>query len=249
MCNRQDADAITEVIHQDCVRRVAAAVAAARTSGSSTIDVVQTVARYVPVTLGHRYLGVPVAAQPGSFDLTPEMLTYYGTPIDGQPDTALTAGDGIIPDEQQMYLWIKAAFQHFFNNVQKDPAVQVQGLRACRQLLAYLLREIGIQRQRLLDGQPVDDTMLTRLLQFQLGRSAPSVARPPDLDPRLVSDLRIAENVMGTIVGADCRPGRGHVPGHRFAHPAAGGRVSNQRGRAAFGTAAFPKPRSWPSMS
>ncbi len=181
---------------------MAAAVAAARTTGSSTIDVVQTVARYVPVTLGHRYLGVPVAAQPGSFDLTPEMLTYYGAPIDGQPETALTAGDGIIPDEQQMYLWIKAAFQHFFNNVQKDPVVQVQGLRACRQLLAYLLREVGIQRQRLLDGQPVDDTMLTRLLQFQLGRSAPSVARPADLDPRLVSDLRIAENVMGTIVGA-----------------------------------------------
>jgi hypothetical protein len=28
------------------------------------------------------------------------------------------------------------------------------------------------------------------------------VQRPPDLDPRLVSDLRIAENIMGTIVGA-----------------------------------------------
>jgi cytochrome P450 len=44
--------------------------------------------------------------------------------------------------------------------------------------------------------------MLTRLLHFQLGRSTPFVERPPDLDPRLVSDLRIAENVMGTIVGA-----------------------------------------------
>jgi hypothetical protein len=101
-----------------------------------------------------------------------------------------------------MYLWIKAAFQHFFNNVQKDPVVQVRGTRACRQLLAYLLREIGIQRRRLLDGEPVDDTMLTRLLHFQLGRSTPGIARPNDLDPRLVSDLRIAEHVMGTIVGA-----------------------------------------------
>ena len=81
--------------------------------------------------------------------------------------------------------------------------------------------------------------MLTRLVQFQLGRSAPSVARPPDLDPRLVSDLRIAENVMGTIVGADCRSGRGDVPGHRFAHPAAGGRVSNERGRAAYRYGSF----------
>jgi hypothetical protein len=163
---------------------------------------VEAIARYVPVTVGHRYLGVPVAAQPSSFELTTEMTTYYGTPIDGQPETALQKQDGVIPDERQMYLWIKAAFQHFFNNVQKNPTVQIQGLRACRQLLAYILREIEVQRRRLLGGQPVEDTMLTRLLHFQLGRSAPTVARPPDLDPRLVSDLRIAENVMGTIVGA-----------------------------------------------
>jgi hypothetical protein len=177
-------------------------VLSARVSAASTIDVVEALARYVPVTLGHRYLGVPVATRRGSFELTPEMLTYYGTAIDGRPETALAQEDGIIPDERQMYRWIKAAFQHFFNNVQKDPVVQVEGLRACRQLLSYLLREVGIQRQRLLDGDSVADTMLTRLLHFQLGRSAPTVARPPDLDPRLVSDLRIAENVMGTIVGA-----------------------------------------------
>jgi hypothetical protein len=202
VCNRDDADRITDLIHRECVRRMGAAIAAARTSGSSTIDLVPALARYVPVTLGHRYLGVPVAAQPGSFELTPEMLTYYGTALDGQPATALKKEDGVIPDERQMYLWIKAAFRHFFNNVQKDQQVLVEGLRACRQLLAYLLREIGIQRERLLSGQPVDDTMLTRLVLFQLGRSAPTVKRPATLDPRLVSDLRIAENVMGTIVGA-----------------------------------------------
>ena len=202
VCNRADAALITGLVHEDCVRRVRAAAAAARASGSSTIDVVEGLARYVPVTLGHRYLGVPVAAQPGSFELTPEMLTYYGTPIDGQAETALTAADGVIPDGRQMYLWIKAAFQHFFNNVQKDPQVQARGLRACRELLAYLLREVAIQRDRLRAGQPVEDTMLTRLVRFQLGESSPTVPRPGDLDPRLVSDLRIAENVMGTIVGA-----------------------------------------------
>ena len=202
VCNRDDADRITDIIHRDCVRRIGAALAAARTSGSSTIDIVQAIARYVPVTLGHKYLGVPVAAQKGSFELTPEMLTYYGTPIDAQPETALKKEDGVIPDEHQMYSWIKAAFRHFFNNVQKDPQVEVDGLRSCRLLLAYLLREIGVQRARIQSGKPVDDTMLTRLLLFQLGRSAPTVARPATLDPRLVSDLRIAENVMGTIVGA-----------------------------------------------
>jgi cytochrome P450 len=198
VCTPRDAAAITNLIHDDCMRRVSEAVAAARTNGSPAIDVVHAVARYVPVTLGHHYLGVPVAAEPGSFELTPDMLTYYGAPIDGDPATALTSTDGIIPDERRMYLWIKAAFQHFFNNVQKDQAVKVQGLRACRQLLAYLLREVGIQRQRFQSGQPVDDTMLTRLVGFQLGRAS----LPPGLDLRLVSDLRIAENVMGTIVGA-----------------------------------------------
>jgi cytochrome P450 len=202
VCNRDDAERITDIIHKDCMRRVGNALASARSSGSSTIDVVSSLARYVPVTLGHKYLGVPVADQPGSFELTPEMLTYYGAQIDGQAETALKKADGVVPDERQMYLWIKAAFRHFFNNVQKDPRVQIDGVRSCRLLLAYLLREIGIQRERLLSGQPVDDTMLTRLLHFQLGRSTPAVARPANLDPRLVSDLRIAENVMGTIVGA-----------------------------------------------
>jgi cytochrome P450 len=202
VCNRNDAEAITQLVQEDCFGRIGAAVAAARRNGIFTIDVVQAVARYVPVTVGHRYLGVPVAPQPTRFELTSEMLTYYGSPIDGQYETALKKEDGIVPDEQQVYLWIKAAFQNFFNNLQKDRAVQAQGLRACRQLLAYLLREVGVQRRRILEGQHVDDTMLTRLVHFQLGRSPSSVPRPPDLDPRLVSDLRIAENVMGTIVGA-----------------------------------------------
>jgi cytochrome P450 len=202
VCRRNDAAAVVDIVHRDCMRRMGEAIAAARQSGSSTIDLVPALARYVPVTLGHHYLGVPVAATPGTFELTPEMLACYGTPIDGRPETALGRNDGVIPDERQMYLWIKAAFQHFFNNVQKDPAVAVSGFRACRQLLAYLLREIGAQRERMRAGQPVEDTMLTRLLWFQIGQSAPTAPRPADLDPRLVSDLRIAENVMGTIVGA-----------------------------------------------
>lgn len=202
VCRREDAALVTTLLHEECVRRVDAAVAAAGAAGSSTIDVVSALARYVPVTLGHRYLGVPVAAQVGSFELTPEMLLYYGAPVDGHAETALAKADGVIPDEQTMYLWIKSAFQHFFNNVQKDPEVAVRGIRACRLLLVYLLRQIGIERRRIDAGQPIDDTMLTRLLRLQMGRPVPGVTPPADLDPKLVSDLRIAENVMGTIVGA-----------------------------------------------
>jgi Cytochrome P450 len=202
VCNQHDVPAVTILLHDECVRRVGAAVDQARAAGEPIIDVVQALARYVPVFLGHRYLGVPVAPQRGSFELTPEMLTYYGEAIDGTAETALARGDGVVPDEQTMYQWIKAAFQHFFNNVQKEPTVMVRGLRSCRLLLAYLLREIDIQRTRIHTGQPVEDTMLTRLVRFQLGQSIPGAPRPADLDPRLVSDLRIAENVMGTIVGA-----------------------------------------------
>ncbi len=229
VCTRDDADTIADIIHQDCVRRVGVALDAARADGSSTLDIVPTLARYVPVTLGHRYLGVPVAPQPAAFELTPEMLTYYGEPIEGVAETALTSHDGLIPDEQQMYLWIKAAFQHFFNNVQKDPVVKTQGLRACRQLLAYLLREIGIQRQRLVDGRPVEDTMLTRLVRVQMGRATPTIPRPQEVDPRLVSDLRIAENVMGTIVGAIAGQEEATCRVIDSLIRLQGGRVSNER--------------------
>ena len=201
VCTRADAQRITSLVHEDCMRRVGAAVEAARASGSLVIDVVTAVARYVPVTVGARYLGVPVASGKGTFTLDADALAYYGEPIDGQPQTALTEADGIVPDEPEMYRWIKSAFQHFFNNVQKDPQVQAEGFRCCRQLLAYLLREISIQRQRMLAAAPVEDTMLSRLVRFQLGLPAP-VPPPPGLDPRRVSDLRIAENVMGAIVGA-----------------------------------------------
>src|SRR5688500_2074823 len=74
VCNRPDAGRITDVIHQECVRRVGAAVAAARKRGPLTVDAVQSVGRYVPVALGQEYLGVPVATGPGSFDLTDDML-------------------------------------------------------------------------------------------------------------------------------------------------------------------------------
>ena len=93
VCTRQDAGAITEVIHQDCMRRVGAAVAAARTR---LVD-----DRRRP---GRRALRAGHARSPvlrrsgrgtaGTFELTPEMLTYYGTPIDGQPETALTQRTG-----------------------------------------------------------------------------------------------------------------------------------------------------------
>jgi cytochrome P450 len=220
--NRNDPEKITELIHQDCMTRIRKAVQEARISGKLYVDIVPTVARFVPVTMGHHYLGVPAAEQMGKFELTDEMLEYYGdkvpgpdgkTPLptsyqkpDGEtislPDSALTRGDGIIPDEAQIYLWIKASFRNFFNNVKKDIPVQAYGVRAYRELLAYIHREIKIQSQALQSGEMVPDNMLTRLLKLQQNIATPGVTRPAALDLARVSDLRIAENIMGTIVGA-----------------------------------------------
>ena len=63
VCRREDAELVTTLLHEECMRRIDAAVAEAGAAGSSTIDIVSAIARYVPVTLGHRYLGVPVAAR------------------------------------------------------------------------------------------------------------------------------------------------------------------------------------------
>lgn len=215
---KDDALTIAGAIHNESIHRVAAAVHRARKTGTMQIDVVTDLARYVPVYLGHMYLGVPVAEQRGAFELSDAMLKYYGdkapgpdgkTPLpesytraDGKtvelPDSALGREDGVIPDEKTVYWWIVSAFRNFFNNVEKDIEVQAHGVRACRELLAYLLREIEIQRQ-ILENDPgrVADTMLTRLLKMQMG-----LAPLQGIDPSRVSDLRIAENVMGTIVGA-----------------------------------------------
>ncbi len=220
--NKDDPERIRDLILQDCLRRMKQAVTEARAAGEGFLDVVAALARFVPVTLSHHYLGVPAAAQKGSFELTDAMLRYYGGKVagpDGQtplptsyqrpdgsrvelPDSALKRGDGVIPDELQLYLWIKASFRNFFNNVQKDVEVQAQGVRAYRELLAYLLREVDLQRAALTAGEEVPDNMLTRLLKLQMGKANPTTADIAAIDPARVNDLRIAENVMGTVVGA-----------------------------------------------
>lgn len=221
--NEEDASRITDLIHQDSLRRIKQAVRKARTEGHAFIDVVSAVARFVPVTLAHHYLGVPAAEQKGSFELSDDMLRYYGSKVSGPdgktplptsyrrpdgdlvelPDSALARCDGVIPDELQIYLWVKSAFQNFFNNVQKDIEVQARGVRAYRELLVYILRKIGTQGQALRAGEQVADTMLTRLLKLQLQISNSTTKAPPTpIDSSRLSDIRIAENIMGTIVGA-----------------------------------------------
>ncbi len=220
--SREDPGTITDLVHGDCMARLKRAVGAALRTGAPEIDLVPALARFVPVTLSHHYLGVPAAAERGRFELSDEMLRLYGAKVAGPdgvtplptsltrpdgstvalPDSALSRGDGVIPDEATVYEWIKAAFQNFFNNVQKDVEVQALGVRACRELLVYLLREVALRRADLEAGRDVPDTMLTRLLKLQMGCAVGAYSPDPAVDPARVGDLRIAENVMGTVVGA-----------------------------------------------
>ncbi|MEX0320454.1 MAG: cytochrome P450 [Ruegeria sp.] len=220
--NKDDPAKITELVHQDCIRRVEQVVDASRADDQAQIDVVTALARFVPVTVSHHYFGIPTVEEKGAFELTLDMLRYYGTKVAGPdgvtplptshtrpdgstvdlPDSALGQSDGVTPDEAQVYEWIKAAFQNFFNNVQKDVEVQAQGVRAYRELLVYLLRELDIQRAALTAGDAVPDTMVSRLLKLQMGLADPELTPDPEVDPARVGDLRIVENVMGTVVGA-----------------------------------------------
>ncbi len=218
-----DIPSVTDLIHQETQKRIKQSVADAKHSGSNCIDVVPAVARFVPVFLVHHYLGVPSVEKPQRFELDDNMLKYYSNKVTGPdgveplpisyteqdgsvtelPDSALQREDGIIPDEQQVYDWIVACFKHFFNNLQNDVKVQANGVRAYRQLLVYILREIDIQRKALTtDSDSVADNMLTRLLRIQMGLPQIIEDKQIEVDADRVSDLRIAENVMGTIVGA-----------------------------------------------
>ncbi len=220
--NKDDPEKINDLVHTNCMQRVKRAVEESRLNGHGQIDIVTAVARYVPVTVSHHYFGIPAAKEKSSFELNKDMVRYYGEKVAGPngktplptefqrsdgcivdlPNTALSIGDGVIPDEAQIYQWIKASFQNFFNNVQKDIEVQARGVRAYRELLVYLLRELGIQRAALKADETVPDTMLTRLLKLQMGIADPAFTLCPKIDPSRVSDLRIVENIMGTVVGA-----------------------------------------------
>ena len=214
--NKKDPELIRQKVRAETQRRMKIAVAEAKANGEPLVDVVPTVARFIPVYLGDQYLGVPVAPERGTFELNDLMLKCYGDKVAGPdgvtplplsitgpngetidlPDSALGKNDGVIPDEETVYHWIVSCFHNFFNNVSKDVAVQAKGVRAYRELLCHLLNEVENQRDALKAGKDVPDNMLTRLLKIQMGLT------PMDIEASRVCDLRIAENVMGTIVGA-----------------------------------------------
>ncbi len=189
------------------------------------VDVAPTLARSVPMRIVGDYLGVPSAgagepsALPGrvggdSFPLDDALLRVY-------PFRRIS--EGRVPTAEELYGWIKDAFRNLFNN--GDPAgpwfaeARARGLVATERLTAWIHALLVVQKERLRAGEPVPDTLLTRLLRLQqdvAGEEGDALAAdvaallgtavPPGELQRRLSDSMIRSNVFGVVVGAVVNP-------------------------------------------
>lgn len=207
-----DPPKLLKLLAEKCRQQVSAAVESARAGAEAQLDIVTELARAIPTYLIQTYLGLPLLDQQQSFDLSEDMLEWYGDDILDDPQdektklsgTGLKKGDGIIPDAPTMYCWIKTAYECFFNNIARDIDVRREGFRSSRLLLCAILRELDCQKQKLAAGatiaplgtepakDQVSDSMLSRLIRLQMDGGP---------EPHRVTDLRIAENMLGTILG------------------------------------------------
>jgi cytochrome P450 len=100
--------------------------------------------------------------------------TYFGVPVG---------------DENKMKQWMRILFHHLFLNLTNDPTIQKEASKAADELKAYMDKLIQDRKQKLLNGDQLDDTILNRLLIFQK-------------DASWISDDVIRRNVCGFIIGA-----------------------------------------------
>ncbi|MGH9373011.1 MAG: hypothetical protein ACRD15_15930, partial [Vicinamibacterales bacterium] len=198
----------------------------ARESGANEIDVVETVATFVPLRVVADYLGVPwyesgqPSALPGlrggdRFTLDdPDLQAVY---------TFTRIHEGLVPTAKDLFGWVKDAFRNAFNNFSPlHPLFALfreRGIVATEYLTAYVHALIKAYKARLQRGELVPDTMLTRLLRMQLQVSNGEGAQlerdlgallgtaPPEGElARRLSDSMIRSNVFAAAVGALVNP-------------------------------------------
>jgi cytochrome P450 len=216
--SREDRDALTAMTRSEAERCTGEA------APSGQIDVVQTLAKSVPLRIVADYLGVPPADQDSSplvglkpgdpFPIDERLLDVY---------TFNRIQEGMAPSEDDLLGWVKDIFRNVFNNF--NPAnplfgeFRERGILATEYLTAYVDALIRAHKDQLLRGEPVPDTMLTRLLRMQLDvTDVASTALEQELESvlgaplpegelaRRLSDSMIRSNVFGTIVGAVVNP-------------------------------------------
>jgi|GEM_PF-931442 len=201
-----------------------------------SFDVVKGLCRYVPVDLVQFYLGLP-SYEPGKggereFDI--EGLKA-GDELDATTDPDLkglrdrftfvqTGGKSKVPSKEDLYQWIKAAFQNIFNNVSRDPAVDQAGVDAAERIQIWQAKVTAVYKRRLeqngwrlgnvAEGPSVPDSMIGRLLVLQhearTSKTAEYVAKFACADAAELfartGDDRVQTNAFGTIVGAVANP-------------------------------------------
>jgi cytochrome P450 len=198
---------------------------AARKTGTGEVDVVTTLAKFLPLRIVADYLGVPYyrggepSVLPGlcggdRFALDPDLQQVF---------TFTKIEEGIVPRADDLFNWVKDAFRNIFNNF--NPALpqfaefRARGLTATEYLSAYIHALIKRYKERLQRGEEVPDTMFTRLIRMQLELAARTgtaleqdlatllgAPPPPGEFARRLSDSMIRSNVFGTAVGAVVNP-------------------------------------------
>jgi cytochrome P450 len=197
----------------------------AQKEGRGEIDVVSTLARFVPLRIVSDYLGVHFQAA-GARSALRGLRGGDALPIDDDLHKVFTftkIQEGRVPTADDLFSWVKDAFRNCFNNFNPGHPLfaefRERGLVATEYLTVYIHALVKRYNEKLERREKVPDTMLTRLLRLQL-RAAGSrgaaleqefgsllgAALPPGELSRRLSDSMIRANVFGTAVGAVVNP-------------------------------------------
>jgi len=197
----------------------------AKQEGKGEIDVVPTIARFVPLRIASDYLGVPYYSA-NEASCLPGLKGGASFPLDESLQEVFTfreIQEGMVPTADDLFNWVKDAFRNIFNNFNPaDPLFtqfRKQGLIATEYLTAYIHALLKFYKEQLLQKKSVPDTMLTRLLQLQLSleneqqealeqefEAALGAPLPAGELRKRLSDSAIRSNVFGTVVGGVVNP-------------------------------------------
>jgi cytochrome P450 len=218
--SRTDMDTLSHLARDEAERWTRRAQA----EGTGEIDVVPTIAKFVPLRIVGDYLGVHYY-ESGAPSVLPGLRGGDRFPLDENLQKVFTftrITEGIVPTADDLFDWVKNAFRNIFNNFNtaypKFAEFREQGIIATEYLSAYIFVLLQHYKICLQQGEAVPDTMLTRLLrmQFELERDEGKLEAelatllgdplPQGELARRLSDSMIRSNVFGTAVGAVVNP-------------------------------------------
>jgi cytochrome P450 len=220
--SRRDEELLSTMCRQEAERWTRQA----REAGSGEIEVVGTIATFVPMRVVADYLGVPWC-ESGQESVLAGLRGGDRFALD-DPDlqavyTFTKIQEGLVPTATDLFGWVKDAFRNAFNNFSPLHPLfahfRERGIVATEYLTAYIHSLIKEYKSRLSKGQPVPDTMLTRLVRMQLQVSRGEGAElerdlstllggpiPEGELARRLSDSMIRSNVFAAVVGALINP-------------------------------------------